>query len=83
MSLHEIRKPGLHYFYGSESQDETPFYAAWQTKAEYDPEWAAENPVRVKVMRNRDNRLYLEMQPNLEELQKSELKVENVLRQEE
>ena len=49
-------------------QTALPFYAAWQTKAEHDPEWALENPVRVKVMRNRDNRLYLEMQPNLEEL---------------
>ena len=49
-------------------QTALPFYAAWQTKAEHDPEWALENPGRVKVMRNRDNRLYLEMQPNLEEL---------------
>ncbi len=45
-------------------QTALPFYAAWKRKAEGDPDWAAENPVSVKVLRNQENRLYLEMLPS-------------------
>ena len=45
-------------------QTALPFYAAWKRKAEGDPDWAAENPVSVRVLRNQENRLYLEMLPS-------------------
>lgn len=49
-------------------QTALPFYAAWQKKAVNDPAWAEANPVRVKVMRNRENHLYLEMTPDMQHL---------------
>lgn len=42
------------------------FYVKWQERAKHDPQWAQENPVSVKVMRDDSNRLYLEMLPGLE-----------------
>lgn len=46
-------------------QTALPFYAAWQEKAANDPAWAEANPVRVNVMRNRENQIYLEMTPEI------------------
>lgn len=46
-------------------QTALPFYTAWQKRAAQDPQWAAEHPVSVKVLRDAGNRLYLEMLPDL------------------
>lgn len=46
-------------------QTALPFYAAWREKAALDPQWAKENPVSVEVKRDKENRLYLEMLPNM------------------
>lgn len=44
-------------------QTALPFYAKWQERAKHDPKWAQENPVSVKVMREDNSRLHLEMLP--------------------
>lgn len=46
-------------------QTALPFYAAWQKRAKKDPQWAKENPVSVKVRRDENHRLYLEMLPDM------------------
>lgn len=47
-------------------QTALPFYTAWQKKAEHDPQWAIENPVKVTVRRDLNGRLYLDMSPPID-----------------
>lgn len=43
----------------------TAYYERWRTRAESDPDWAAENPVHISVER-RDGRLALSILPELD-----------------
>lgn len=41
------------------------FYTRWKIKAEEDPDWATENPVRITVGRNTHQELYVECMPQV------------------
>lgn len=41
------------------------FYMLWEKRAAADPVWAAENPVKVEVVRNRDHQLCLQFSPEI------------------
>ncbi len=41
------------------------YYERWKRRADADPEWAKENPMRIKAGRDEDNRLKLDVSPVL------------------
>ena len=40
-------------------------YAAWKTRADADPDWARENPVQIRVVRNDDGSLRMLFHPEM------------------
>ncbi len=48
-----------------------PFYEAWEKRGSMDPKWAEAHPVKIQVKRNQSGRLYLEMTPNIQEIEKN------------